>query len=57
MVSSETEQRINLKYLVKLNKTATECFRMLTQVHGEEEHKRYCEGREDVEDDERWGCP
>ena len=66
MICSKIEQRINLKFLVKLNKTATESFRMLTEVYGEEcmsrarvfeWHKRFCEGREDVEDDERSGRP
>jgi histone-lysine N-methyltransferase SETMAR len=66
MICSKIEQRINLKFLVKLNKTATESFRMLTEVYGEEcmsrarvfeWHKRFCEGREDVEDDDRSGRP
>lgn len=66
MVSSKVEQRINLKFLVKLNKTATESFRMLTQVYGKEcmsrarvfeWHKRFSEGRDDVEDDDRCGRP
>ena len=54
------EQRINLKFLVKLGKTATESLEMLKQVYGDEAlsrarvfdwHKCFKEGQEYVEDD------
>ena len=60
------EQRVNLKFLVKLGKNATECFQMLKNVYGDEclsrtqvflWHKRFLEGRESVEDDPRPGRP
>ena len=52
------EQRINIKFCVKLGKTATETLKMLRDVYGYssmsrtkvfEWHKRFEEGREDVE--------
>ena len=54
------EQRINIKLCVNLGKTATETMKMLRDVYGNssmfrtrvfEWHKRFVEGREDVEDD------
>lgn len=66
MPSLKIEQRVNLKFLVKLNKTATESFCLLKQVYGEQSlsrsqvfewHRRFKEGREDVEDDEHSGRP
>ena len=60
------EQRINLKFLVKLNKTASESFQTITENYGEEcvlrtrafeWYKRFFEGRTDVKDDERSGRP
>jgi hypothetical protein len=61
------EQRINLKFLVKLKKkTPTECFQLLKEMYGDnvmsrtwvfEWHKRFMGGREEVEDDERPGRP
>lgn len=66
MVNLKIEQRINIKFLVKLKKSPTECFLMLTEVFGDnalsrarvfEWHKRFTEGREEVEDDERPGRP
>ena len=60
------EQRINLKFLVKLRKSPTECFKLLTEVYGEdvmsrprvfEWHKRFKSGRKEVEDDPRSGRP
>ena len=60
------EQRINIKFCVKLGKTATETFNMLHEVYGDasmsrtrvfEWHKRFLEGREDVEDDLKSGRP
>ena len=62
--SSRMEQRINLKFLVKLRKTPTECFKLLKEVYGEdvmsrmqifEWHKRFEKGCEDVEDDPKTG--
>jgi hypothetical protein len=67
MLSSKVEQRVAVKFLVKLNKTPTECFRMLTEAYGadcmsrarvfEWQNKRYSDGCEDVEDDEHPGQP
>uniref|UniRef100_A0A8C4WUG0 Mos1 transposase HTH domain-containing protein n=1 Tax=Eptatretus burgeri TaxID=7764 RepID=A0A8C4WUG0_EPTBU len=60
------EQRANLKFLAKLGKTPFESFTMLQQVYREETmsrtrafewHKRYKEGREEVEDDPQSGRP
>uniref|UniRef100_A0A8C4Q567 Mos1 transposase HTH domain-containing protein n=1 Tax=Eptatretus burgeri TaxID=7764 RepID=A0A8C4Q567_EPTBU len=60
------EQRANLKFLTKLGKTPSESFTMLQQVYREdtmsrthafEWHKRFKEGREEVEDDPRSGRP
>ena len=60
------EQRINLKFLVRLGKTPTETFNLLQEVYGDatmsrtrifEWHKRFREGREDVEDDPKCGRP
>ena len=60
------EQRINIKFCVKLGKTATETLKMLRDVYGDssmsrtrvfEWHKRFVEGREDVEDDPKLGRP
>ena len=60
------EQRVNLKFLVKLGKTASESYALLHQVYGEltmsrtrtfEWHKQFKEGREDCEDDPRSGRP
>ena len=57
------EQRINLKFLVRLEKSPTETFNSLQEVYGDatmsrtrifEWHKRF---REDVEDDPRSGKP
>ena len=60
------EQRINLKFLAKLGKTSSKCFTLLQQVYKEETmskahafewHKRFREGREECEDDQRSGKP
>ena len=54
------EQRINIKFCVKLGKTETETLKMLRDIYGDssmsrtrvfEWHKRFVEGREDMEDD------
>ena len=63
---STEEQRINLKFLAKLGKTPSKCFVLLQQVYKEETmsracafewHKRFREGREECEDDQRSGRP
>ena len=60
------EQRINIKFCVKLGKTATETLKMLRDVYRDssmsrarvfEWHKRFVKGREDVEDDLKSGGP
>jgi len=58
------EQRINLKFLVRLGKTPTEALKLLQEVYGDdtmsitrlfEWHRKFKEGREEVEDDHRRG--
>ena len=60
------EQRINLKFLVRLGKTPTEAQKLLQEVHGNDKisrtrlfewHRRFKQGREEVEDDHRSGRP
>ena len=60
------EQRVNLKFLVRLGKTPTEALKLLQVVYGDdtmsstrlfEWHRRFKEGREKVEDDHRSGRP
>ena len=60
------DQRINLKFLVKLGKCPAECLKLLKEVYGEhvmsktrvyEWHKRFKSGREEVEDDHKSGRP
>ena len=60
------ELRINIKFCVKLEKTATETLKMLRDVYGDsfmsrtrvfEWHKQFVEGREDVKDDPKSGRP
>ena len=60
------EQRINLKFLVRLAKTPTEDLKLLQEVYGDETmsrtclfewHRRFKEGREEVDDDHRSGRP
>jgi hypothetical protein len=60
------EQRYAIKFCVKLNKSATETFVSLTEASGDETlsrttvfkwHKAFKEGRENVEDDARFGRP
>jgi hypothetical protein len=57
MSDCKSEQRVNIKFLVKLKKSATETFQLLTEAYGEdcisrarafEWHKRFSEGRESV---------
>ena len=66
MSDCKTEQRVNVKFLVKLKKSATETFQLLTEDYGEdcmsrarvfEWHKRFSEGRESVKDVDRAGRP
>ena len=58
--------RINLKFLVRLGKTPTEALKLLQEVYGDdtmsrtrliEWHRRFKEGREQVEDDHKSGRP
>ena len=60
------EQRIKLKFLVRLGKTPTETFKLLQEVYGDatmsrtwifEWHNRFKEEREDAENDPRSGRP
>jgi hypothetical protein len=62
MSDCKNEQRVNVKFLVKLKKSATETFQVLTEAYGEdcisrarvsEWNKRFSEGRESVKDDDR----
>jgi transposase len=59
-------KRSAIKFYVKLNKTATETFKMLKRAYGEEclsrtgvfeWHKRFKEERESLKGDERKGRP
>ena len=61
-----SEQRDNIKFLVKLKKSAKETFQLLTEAYGEDRmsracmfewHKQFSEGRETLRDDDRPGCP
>ena len=58
------EQRINLKFLVRLGKTPTEALKLLQELYGDgtmsrtrlfEWYGMFKEGREEVEDDHRSG--
>lgn len=60
------EQRISIKFCVKLDKSASETHHLLKEAYGDEVmsrarifdwHKRFKEGREDVRDDARSGRP
>ena len=60
------EQQINKKFLVRFGKTPTETLKLLQEVYGDdtmsrtclfERHRRFKEGREEVEDDHRSGRP
>ncbi|GFY05525.1 protein GVQW3 [Trichonephila clavipes] len=66
MCDEKQEQRINLKFLVKLKKTPTECYKLLQEAYGDyslsrarvfEWCKRFSQGRESTEDDQRPGRP
>ena len=61
MLSEKIVQHVNLKFLVKLKKKSPmECIKLLKDVYGDnlmscshlfEWHKKFSEGREEVEDD------
>ena len=60
------DQRINLKFLVKLKKTPTEPLKMLQEAYGDQamsrarvfkSHRRFREGEEDMEGKPRSGRP
>ncbi|KAG8228234.1 hypothetical protein J437_LFUL004359, partial [Ladona fulva] len=62
MIDTVLEQRIIIKFLVKLRKTPIESFKLMKDVYGEsvlsketvfEWHKQFSEGREDTQDDIR----
>ncbi|KAG5321400.1 MOS1T transposase, partial [Pseudoatta argentina] len=66
MCDEKHEQRINVKFLVKLKKIPTEYYKLLKEAYGEnslsrvrvfEWYKRFSEGRESTEDDQRPGRP
>jgi len=66
MLELELEQRINIKFLVKLGKSGNEISEMLVQVYGDnamkntavyKRVKRFSEGRESATDKERSGWP
>ena len=66
MSELELEQRMNIKFLVKLGKSGNEIREMLVQVYGDNAMKktavykwvkRFSEGRESVTDEERSGRP
>lgn len=66
MLSVRVEQRVNVKFLVKLGRSATGTYNLLKEVYGDEclsrsqvfdWFKKFKEGREDIEDDPRPGRP
>jgi len=66
MLSANVEQRVNIKFLTKLGKSATETYNLLTEVYGDqclsrtqffEWFKKFKEGREYVGDDPESGRP
>jgi hypothetical protein len=65
MTARLLEQRINIKFCAKLDKSASETLQMLTEAYGADAmkklsvfvwHKWFKEGREDMKNDERTGC-
>ena len=63
-MDTRLEQRANIKFCVKLRKSATETFEMLQQAYGDdamsrarcfEWHSRFKNGRTSLKDDERSG--
>jgi len=66
MLSVSVEQGVNVKFCVKLGKSATETCDLLKKVYGDEcisrtqvfdWFKRFKEGREEIGDDQRPGRP
>ena len=66
MLSANVEQRVNVKFLTKLGKSATETYNLLTEVYGDqclfrtqvfEWFKKFMEGREDIGNDPKSGRP
>ena len=66
LLSANVEQRVNIKFLTKLGKSATETYNLLTEVYGDqclsrtqvfEWFKKFKEGREDVGDNPKSGRP
>ena len=66
MSDKNLEQRINIKFYVKIGNSASETLALLTVAYGEygmkkssvfEWHRRFKEGRVDVQDDPRSGQP
>ena len=66
MLNANVEQRVNIKFLIKLGKSATETYSLLTEVYGDqclshtqvfEWFKKFKEGREYVGDDPKSGHP
>ena len=66
MQRMSVEQRINLKFLVRLGKTPTKTLKLLQEVYGDNTisrtrlfdwHRRFKEEREEVKDDHRSGRP
>ena len=66
MSDCKNEQGVNIKFLVKVKKSATETFQLLTEAYGEDcmsrarvfvWHKLFSELRESLKDDERPGRP
>ena len=64
--NTRMEQQINLKFLVKLGKNPTECFKLLKEVYGKdvmsrprvfEWHKHFKSGCEEVKNDPKSGRP
>jgi hypothetical protein len=60
------EQRVNVKFCVRIGKSTTETYNLLKKVHGNEclpgtqvfkWFKRFKEGREEIGDDQRHGRP
>ena len=65
-MNDKFEQRANVKFCVKLGKTATETLNLLREAYGPEAvgrtqcfewHRRFQSGRSSLEDDERSGRP
>ena len=65
MLSANVE-RVNIKFIRKLGKSATETYNLLTEVNGDqcpshtqvfEWFKKFMEGREDVGNDPKLGRP